>query len=111
MAVVADVFTTNDICLELGVGRADDIYCIVNIGGYDYITRGSVFSFYEFQQPISNRLTDKEWRDNLNEGKAPKRESWFEKVFMYNFKDPINEMSANPSSFIKYDTDDNIEKE
>jgi hypothetical protein len=99
MALVADVFTTNNTCLELGVGTADDIYVIVDIGGYNYLTRGSVFSFYEFKQPISDRLTDKAWRQMLEEDKAPKREGWYNDIMIVPFKENINILKYNPSSF------------
>jgi hypothetical protein len=66
MAIVADVFTSNNECLEVGVGRANEIYVIVEIEGYLYLTKGAVFSYYEFKQPVSNRLTDGEWRQLLD---------------------------------------------
>jgi hypothetical protein len=102
MAVVADVFTTNADCLELGVGRADDLFCIVNIGGYNYLTRGSVFSFYEFTKPISERLTDDEWRKMLNDEKEPERQGWYKDILINKCGEKINELEVNPSSFIEY---------
>ncbi|MDQ1265046.1 MAG: hypothetical protein QG635_196 [Bacteroidota bacterium] len=110
MAVVADVYSisngSSSNCLELGVGRADDIYCIVDIGGYYYLTRGAVYSFYEFHQPISNRLTDKEWRVMLDSEIPPARESWYEKVLCPGRQIDIKEMKVNPVSFIEYHEED-----
>jgi hypothetical protein len=37
---------------------------------------GSVFSYYEFKQPQSNRLTDEEWKQMLEEGQQPDRPTW-----------------------------------
>ena len=73
----------------------------MNIGGYNYLTRGSVFSFYEFTQPISNRLTDKEWREMLNDNKEPERQGWYRDVLINNCGEKINELEINPSSFIE----------
>ena len=38
--------------------------------------RGGVFSYYEFLQPASNRLTDEKWQEMLREGKAPPQPEW-----------------------------------
>ena len=79
MAVVADVHTDSntDNCLEEGVGYPLEIFVIVNEGGISRITRGAVFSYYEFTRSIANRLTDEEWRGMLNEFEAPAMPEWF----------------------------------
>lgn len=76
MAVVADVHTASDLCLEVGVGRAHEILVIVRVGGKLTLTRGATFSFHEFKQPASERLTDAGWRDLLKAGKAPVPPAW-----------------------------------
>jgi hypothetical protein len=78
MAVVADVYTDSntDQCLEEGVGYPLIIYVIVNEGGSIRITRGAVFSYYEFIHPISPRLTDEAWRQLLIEGSPPPMPEW-----------------------------------
>ena len=48
------------------VGDADEIYVVVEMGGYLYLTRGAVLSYREFIQPIDEpRLTDEEWQKQL----------------------------------------------
>ncbi|MHA1934864.1 MAG: DUF3160 domain-containing protein, partial [Candidatus Thorarchaeota archaeon] len=42
------------------------------------ITRGGTFSYYEFVQPMSDRLTDEAWRDMLDQGLAPSFPDWSE---------------------------------
>ncbi len=65
-AVVTDVATDpNGSVLEVGSGRISDIYVIVNVDGSLRIARGGVYTFYEFQQPLSERLTDEKWREML----------------------------------------------
>jgi hypothetical protein len=49
---------------------------VVPIGGKLYLTHGTVFSYYEFPQPIGDRLTDDSWQDMLSNEKAPKPPSW-----------------------------------
>jgi hypothetical protein len=35
-----------------------------------------VYSYYEFLQPASDRLTDEAWRSMLDAGDAPPRPDW-----------------------------------
>jgi hypothetical protein len=37
---------------------------------------GGVYSYYEFTQPVSDRLTDEAWRDMLDRDAAPGRPTW-----------------------------------
>ncbi len=76
MAVVADVHTAHPSCLEEGVGHAGHIYVVVPIEGKLYLTRGAVFSHYEFTWPVSDRLTDEAWQEMLAKKKAPKPPIW-----------------------------------
>lgn len=39
---------------------------------------GPVLSYYEFKQPMSDRLTDEAWRAMLGSGKAPGQLEWTE---------------------------------
>jgi hypothetical protein len=74
MAVIADVHTVPPTCLEVGVGPASQIYVAVPIGGKLYLTRGAVFSYYEFINNI--RLTDEEWQKLFKDGKQPAQPDW-----------------------------------
>lgn len=66
MALVADVATDpNGACLEEAIGGASRIYVIFPIDGELHIGIGGVYNYYQFVQPISDRLTDKEWRIKL----------------------------------------------
>ncbi len=78
-AIVADVATdpASQKVLELGIGRVFDIYAAVPAAnGKLSVTHGAVFSFYEFTQPLSNRLTDESWQKLLDSGKAPDVPAW-----------------------------------
>ncbi|MFH2025429.1 MAG: DUF3160 domain-containing protein [bacterium] len=78
MAVVADVHTDSntDQCLEEGVGYPLEVLVIVNEGGTVRITRGAIFSYYEFIQPIAERLTDEAWREMLAGSTPPDLPEW-----------------------------------
>ena len=80
VAVVTDVYTYMKKCLEEGVGMGDEIYVIAEINGLLYLTRGAVFSHYEFQQPASDRLTDEEWQQQLLDHKEPANEIWMNAI-------------------------------
>ncbi len=65
-AIVTDVATDpNGSVLELGTGNPSVIYVIVPVDGVLRVCSGTVFSFYEFTQPLAERLTDTEWRQAM----------------------------------------------
>ena len=68
--VVAAVAGAQDSVLEAGVGNVDRIYVIVPLEGGLEVAQGGVFSYYEFLQPRTERLTDDEWRRRIAEGTA-----------------------------------------
>jgi len=80
MAVIADFHTiapniySGGGYMEAGVGPAFEIYTVVPIKDKLYLTRGGVFSCYEF---ISNeRLTDEQWQKTIKENKEPPMQDW-----------------------------------
>lgn len=64
VAAVADVYTepTSGLALEEGVGDVLPLYAVVTINGRRWLARGGAYSYYEFRQPMSDRLTDDAWR-------------------------------------------------
>ena len=78
MAVIADVHTDVNTMtvLEEAVGDPMFIYVAVYIEGQVVITRGGTFSYYEFAQPMNDRLTDEAWQDMLDAGEEPPLPSW-----------------------------------
>jgi hypothetical protein len=84
-AVIADVATDPDhdfngvpdpAVLEVGVGAVDPIYVVAPIEGKLQVAMGGDFSYYEFAHPAADRLTDQKWREMLDAGQAPARQSW-----------------------------------
>lgn len=78
MAVIADVHTSQASCLEVGVGPAHEIFAVVPIEGKLYLTRGAVFSYYEFLHPAAQRLTDEAWQKILKDGQVPAQPLWLQ---------------------------------
>jgi hypothetical protein len=76
-AIVADIARGGDQVVEVATGRVDWIFVVVpdSSGGFE-IARGGVYSYYEFKQPISERLTDEQWRQMLDQGQAPDHPGW-----------------------------------
>lgn len=65
-AIVTDVATDpNGKVLELGTGRPSNVFAIVPVDGTLRVASGSVFSFYQFDWPMSDRLTDSSWREMM----------------------------------------------
>ena len=76
-AIIADVATDpNGAALEEAVGYVNEIYVVVPIEGELRITKGGVFSYYEFSVPLDGRMTDEEWRAMLNQGEALDLPEW-----------------------------------
>lgn len=76
MALIADVHTSPGYYLEEGVGPASEIFAVVPIGGKLYLTRGAVFSYYEFVS--DKRLTDEEWQKSFDAGRRPAMPEWID---------------------------------
>ncbi len=75
--VIADIATDpNGTVLEVGSGKADQVYVVFPIDGELHIGRGSCYSFYQFEASISNRLTDSEWRNMLDGGYLDDNWNW-----------------------------------
>ena len=89
VALVADVYTANadnnkeKAILFEAVGDADEIYVVVEIGGYLYLTRGAVLSYREFIQPIDQpRLTDEEWQKQLESNPRKGVPEWMKSILL-----------------------------
>jgi hypothetical protein len=78
MAIVADVHTdvNTEQVLEEGVGNPYHIFVAVQIDGKLVLTQGAAFSYYEFKQPMSDRLTDEKWQDMLKNNQASDTPEW-----------------------------------
>ncbi|MBC8273988.1 MAG: DUF3160 domain-containing protein [Chloroflexi bacterium] len=78
--IVADVHAdTNEPpeVLEEAVGYVDLILVAYKVpDGRIIIGAGPTLSYYEFKQPINNRLTNEAWKDMLESGQAPPRPAW-----------------------------------
>jgi len=83
--IVADVHTDTNPprqVLEEGVGYVDLILTAYKLpDGRILIGAGPVFSYYEFKQPIDERLTDEKWREMLEQGEAPERPDWISSFY------------------------------
>ena len=67
--------------LEIGTGTPDLIYVVTNSPYGLQLTRGAVFSPYEFTVQIDSRMTDDEWRAQLAAGTQPSRPDWIDLYF------------------------------
>jgi hypothetical protein len=62
--IVADVATdpNKQQVQEEAIGAVLPMYVLVPVNGQLHLLQGGVFSYYEFQQPLANRLTDEAWQ-------------------------------------------------
>lgn len=64
MAIVADVASDPEhgLCLEEAVGGPSLIYVVFPIDGELHVACGGVYTQYQFTKPLSERMTDDEWK-------------------------------------------------
>lgn len=89
ISVVADVYTANSYnnpdksVLYEAVGPAHEIYVVVELDGYLYLTRGAVFSYREFQEDIAApRKTDEEWQQELQTQPDKGIPNWMKEIIV-----------------------------
>lgn len=77
VSLIADVATDrlNNRILHEAVGKVREMDVIVPIEDKNQITRGGVFTYYEFVEK-GKRLNDDDWKLMLKEGKAPQLPVW-----------------------------------
>lgn len=64
--VIADIATDpNGMVLEVATGKPATIYVVVQVDGKIKLASGSVYSFYQFEWPMDDRLTDSKWRQMM----------------------------------------------
>ncbi|MHB9108753.1 MAG: DUF3160 domain-containing protein [Armatimonadota bacterium] len=73
VALIADVHTdlTTGRVLEVAVGKVLAVVVPVPDAKPAAEARGPIFSYYEFTQPIADRLTDAAWQQQIATGKTP----------------------------------------
>ncbi|MCP4958773.1 MAG: DUF3160 domain-containing protein [Actinomycetia bacterium] len=80
-ALIADIMSNADAALELGTGYVDKIFVLVpDDDGNLQVAAGGVYSYYEFWNS-GQRLTDDEWRAQLDAATNPQRPDW-QQVFL-----------------------------
>jgi hypothetical protein len=100
VAVVADVYTSNASnnpdkgILHEATGNVNDIYVVVEIEGYLYLTRGAVLEYHEFHLPLGNRLTDEEWQQMLEKNQAQGIPEWIKEIIV-----PVKKPEMNQKIF------------
>ena len=80
VALVTDVASNADAgtVLQVGIGDVDLIYVITNSPTGLQLTRGAVYSYYEFVNPIDERMTGDEWRALVAADQTPPRPDWID---------------------------------
>jgi len=62
--------------LEEAVGVPAEMYVIVEVEGRLKVTKGALFTYYEFVHPMNDRLTDEAWQEMLAAGDVPDAPEW-----------------------------------
>jgi len=83
--MVADVHTDANPPMEVleeGVGYVDLALVAYKVpDGRIIVGAGPTLSYYEFKQPVSDRLTNEQWKEMLEQGEQPPRPSWIESFY------------------------------
>jgi hypothetical protein len=74
-ALIADVHTdpNTEMVLEAANDKPAYLYVLVNPGKTQTLMKGAIYNYYEFTQPMAQRLTDEEWQ---NLSPKPPRPEW-----------------------------------
>jgi hypothetical protein len=78
-AVIADVHTDSYTkrVLEEATGNPMVVFVAVpDHEGNVYLTRGAIYSYYEFTKPMSERMTDEEWWQVVDSPECPDMPDW-----------------------------------
>lgn len=96
-AIVVDIATDpNGTVLEAATGRPSFMDVIVKVDGKLKIARGSVYTFYQFDWPMNDRLTDAKWQTMM--GIRPDEEG----VYHYENK-PVDQPAWTDSYRYRYE--------
>ncbi len=82
MALVADVHTSKARALQEAVGDPAEIWVVVPFKERLVVTRGAMFTWYEFINQADDRLTDEAWQKLLSVGAGAGMPSWAAKVIL-----------------------------
>ena len=83
--LVADVHTdvNSGQVLEEGLGYVDLALVAYKVPeGSIILGAGPTLSYYEFKQPMSDRLTDEQWKEMLEQGQQPSRPAWIDSFYV-----------------------------
>lgn len=78
-ALAVDIHTDSNSLTVLEQATGNPMILIVavpNEEGEPYLAKGAMYSYYEFTQPMSERLTDEAWWDILDCGQEPSMPPW-----------------------------------
>lgn len=95
-AIVADIATDpNGQVLEAATGNPSMLLVAIKVDGKVKIASGSVYSFYQFAWPLSDRLTDIKWRQMM--GLEADEDG------NYNFEEPVDKPEWTESYRYRYE--------
>ena len=76
--IIADVHTDLNTkqCVEVGTGNFRTMIAVFMYKGNLNYAVGPVFSYYNFKQPLKDRLTDEKWRKMIAGNSQPALPGW-----------------------------------
>jgi hypothetical protein len=77
--LIVDIHTGPEgLVVQEAVGSLDMIYVACSApDGSVYLAVGPLLSYYEFKQPMNNRLSDEQWHELLDSPQRPERPKWY----------------------------------
>jgi len=79
-AAAVDVYSYNGTVLEEATATADELWAMVEIGGFLHLARGAVFSHRQWQSTA--RLTDRQWHAKVESKDIPGIPAWQAPLFV-----------------------------
>ena len=100
-ALIADVMSNAAAVLELGTGYVDNVFVLVpDDEGNFQVASGGVYSYYEFWNS-GQRLTDEEWRAQLDSATNPPRPEWQDVFLAGEPPEPRNQTGIEAGLFCR----------
>ncbi|MBN1947778.1 MAG: DUF3160 domain-containing protein [Bradymonadales bacterium] len=113
IALAADVYTNieRQEVIQLAIGRIMDLFVVVPNTVGQRMVQGGIYSFYEFTQPMSERLTDMAWNERIEADDLPPLPPWSRSFIEAVFEEPAEQPADESGEDLEEQVDEQPEEQ